>query len=178
MPKKILFLLIAAAALFLGWRFYFPQTHAENPVLTLSEMIDRHISVILGPLMAGPLPVDSHELRKLSETLRDGALKSPPEHAKVYLAASKLCDTLMGILDERESHVLRINNIHANSSPSRLSKNPEQDRQNTVRFFVNGVEHSWVQKAKVFRNRINQQYAELRKLERSSNFGLIRAPST
>jgi len=42
---------------------------------------------------------------------------------------------------------------------------------------VNGVEHSWVQKAKGFRSRINQEYTELRKLQRSSKIGLALAPA-
>lgn len=115
------------------------------------------------------VPIDSHEVRKLRESLRDGAVRKNEDEIQVYEAAVKVCSTLLSLLEERENHSLRVKHILSNTSPSELSKSPEEDKERRVRFFVAGVERSWVEKVKIYRKRLDKEYAELRRTERLVN---------
>jgi hypothetical protein len=168
--KKLITLLFLAAVGFAVWKFFFSAKPAEaDPVVILSGIIDSHVIQILGPLDSNTVPVDSHVVRKLREDLRDGASNGRREVAELHAAGVRLCDTLLIILEERESHSLRVRHIVSNTGLSELSEYPEEDRRRRVEFFVSGVERSWVEKVRAFRKKIDADYKELRRLERSAN---------
>lgn len=151
------------------WFFFAEKTDEKDPFLRLSKIFDDHIAQVLGPLDSNAVPIDTHELRKLREALRDGGGVGKREAIELHQAAVKLCDTLLTLLEDREVHAMRVRHILANTNTSELSDSPNEDKERRTKFFVSGVERSWIDRVKAYRKRLDKEYAELRRLERSNS---------
>jgi hypothetical protein len=68
--------------------------------------------------------------------------------------------------EERDKHLVRLNDTRAKNKPSALADDPERDAAERLRFFENGIAHSWAETSTRLRATIDKQYAALRALER------------
>jgi len=172
MKKAFLALLLLGLGLWAYFNFFAPAPPQEpDVVLRLSVFIDRQIDTILGPLPLGEKeevasPSETHDLRKLREDIRDLAAKSTPRDQKHLATAAQLCDSLLRASEERDEHLRRLNDTRAKSKPTALDGNSGQAAAERLRFFENGIAHSWGETAKKLRATIDRQYAQLRALER------------
>lgn len=172
MKKLLLALLLLGAGLWTYLYFFAPVAPSEpDAVLRLSVFIDKQIDTILGPLPLGvkeevASPSKTHHLRMLREDIRDLAAKSTPREQKRLATAAQLCDSLLRASEERDEHLRRLNDTRAKSKPTALDGNSGQAAAERLKFFENGIAHSWGESATKLRATIDKQYAALRALER------------
>jgi hypothetical protein len=170
--KLFLALLLLGAGLWAYFQFFVPVPVREaDAVERLSLFIDGQVDAILGPLPLGTKDTveatsKTQELRGLREDIRDLGAKSSPGDKPRVTAAAQLCDSLLRASEERDKHLVRLNDTRAKNKPSALAGDPERDAAERLKFFENGIAHSWGESAAKLRASIDKQYAALRALER------------
>jgi hypothetical protein len=172
MKKLLLALILLGAGLWAYLHFSAPAPRAEpDAVLRLSSFIEGQIDAVLGPLPIGAnegvaSTSRTQELRRLREDIRDFETKATAGDRKQLATATQLCDSLLRASEERDEHLARLKDTRAKNKPSALADDPERDAAERLRFFENGIAHSWSETAKTLRATIDRQYAQLRALER------------
>lgn len=159
--------ILAVCAYFL-WQYYFSASKSENPIDRLLLYMEDHGNEILGPLPSGekdvsPPPAYAHQLSVLREDIKAMQATESPREEPRYSAAIKLCDALISASKERDKHIVRINDTRANTKPSPLAINPEQDLAERLAFFEKGVVRSWNEASRRMHKVIDGYYVQLRK---------------
>jgi hypothetical protein len=170
--KRLFIFGVLAAAVYLAWGFYFARPEPNHPILRLSLFVDDHVDEILGPLPLGTeelvaAPSHTHGLRLLRENIRDLATTASPAESLRYATAVQLCDELLRASEERERHLVRLNDTRAKNNVSPLAVDPLKHKAERLAFFENGIALSWHEAVRKLRAAIDNRYRQLRELERS-----------
>jgi len=172
MKKLFLALLLLGVGLWAYFHYFVPAPVREtDAVERLFVLFDGQVDAILGPLPLGTKDTGegrskTQDLRGLREDIRDLQAKSPPQDKPRVTAAAQLCDSLIRAAEERDKHLLRLNDTRAKNKPTALDGDPMRDAAERLKFFENGIAHSWNETAKKLRVTLDQKYASIRALGR------------
>lgn len=137
---------------------------AETPIKRLSAFVDTHMDAIFRPLTSDETLMPAQELRQISRTLEDLRSHAVSEKDKrLYAVGMSLCSRMSSAIKTREEHNRRLADMQQKGFESLLGK---ADAQRKKDFFESSVKRSWEEKATKIRERILQEYDQMRLLER------------
>jgi hypothetical protein len=162
--KRFLVLLVLGGLGALGWYFY-PEISAffkppkVPPIVQFAHYADKQIPSVLSSLSAGPGTGDKQALMQARETFKGLSLTDGIEKAQVNAAAIHVCDVLIQALDERQVYYDRLMKVDDNMEHGALAYKAPQDVQKRRKFFMDGVERTWAERAFYYQGLLDRDYA-------------------